>query len=104
MYVQNEPSYGRSWFPGQDTPSVKTPYKASVTVPFPLKSRMSANLTSDFVTPDGKHQITSFINEIPVPTYLMTIVVGNIVQKKIGKRSGVYSEPEVIEECFNELD
>ena len=28
VYSQNEPAYGRSWFPCQDTPSVKTPYFA----------------------------------------------------------------------------
>jgi leukotriene-A4 hydrolase len=45
VYSQNEPSYGRSWIPCQDTPAVKAPYNAQITAPEGILVRMSANST-----------------------------------------------------------
>jgi leukotriene-A4 hydrolase len=35
-----------------------------------------------------------FYNQIPIPGYLVAMAVGNIGFKAIGKRTGVYAEPE----------
>ena len=53
---------------------------------------MSANQTSVEIKNDK--MIYSFENTIPIPGYLVALAVGNIEYKKIGSRTGVFSEPE----------
>ena len=38
-----------------------------------------------------------------MPSYLIAIAVGNIVQKAIDYRTFVYTEPTMIDRCVNEL-
>jgi len=40
----------------------------------------------------------------PVPSYLIAIVAGNIVDKKLGDRSSVIAEPDVIDLSALELE
>ena len=40
----------------------------------------------------------------PIPSYLLAIVVGNLVEKSTGPRTAVITEPEMIDICANELE
>jgi leukotriene-A4 hydrolase len=42
--------------------------------------------------------------EIPIPSYLLAIVGGNIVEKKIGDKTFVISEPTDIDAYSKELE
>jgi leukotriene-A4 hydrolase len=40
---------------------------------------------------------------IPIPSYLLSIVVGNLAIQAVGTRSYVITEPNMLAECVNEL-
>lgn len=66
MYSQCQAIHARTMVPCQDTPSVKTPYKAIVAVPAPLQAVMSANKREMVEFRDGKN-IFSFEQSRPIP-------------------------------------
>eukprot|EP00347_Sterkiella_histriomuscorum_P011519 403372143 len=103
VYVQNEPSYARSWFPSQDTPSIKVPYQATLTVKKDFNVRMSAVLQSQTPNADQGTITYTYVQNIPIPSYLVTFVAGNIVEKRLGKRTSIITEPEAMDSCATEL-
>ena len=64
---------------------------------------MSANTVSSEVLENGDKTFT-FKQPIPLPSYLVAIVAGNIVEKEVGKRSAVVSEPDIIDFAHKELE
>ncbi len=62
---------------------------------------MSANSTGNDTV--GEMSSFSFECTVPVPSYLMAIAVGNIVYKQVGSRTGVLTEPTMIDDCAKEL-
>lgn len=102
MFTECQPSYCRSFAPLQDTPAIKTTYTARVTTPAGYTTRMSA-VTGDSVTNDDKTVTTSFSQTIKIPSYLLAISVGNLEYRKIGSRTGVISEPDVVDKDLTEL-
>lgn len=52
-----------------------------------------------------KNNITyyKFKQNIPVPSYLIAFACGNLVSKSISNRIKIYSEPENINDCYNEF-
>lgn len=63
---------------------------------------MSANETG-FKDLNGTHGISSFSNEIPIPSYLMAIAVGDLEYRSLGRRVGVITEPSQMEKVATEL-
>lgn len=52
-------------------------------------------------------KLSKFHQPVPIPSYLIAIAVGDLVTKKIGPRSSVWSEKELIEASafeFSETD
>jgi len=71
---------------------VKSPYTAVVSVPSNLRALMSANLESEEGEPhpDRPNYTTfKFKQEVPIPSYLLAIAVGQLESRKIGPRSKV---------------
>lgn len=65
---------------------------------------MSANLTACEPSPTlAGHTTYTFDMDIPIPSYLLAIVAGNIVSQKIDSRTYVISEPTDIERYAAEL-
>ncbi|KAJ3078211.1 putative leukotriene A-4 hydrolase (LTA-4 hydrolase) (Leukotriene A(4) hydrolase), partial [Physocladia obscura] len=56
---------------------------------------MSAVPTSERT--EGVHKICSFTQQIAIPSYLIALAIGNIEGKRVGPRTTVWSEPEVVE-------
>ena len=92
--------HARSFCPCVDSPFFKITYSAAITVPAPLAAVMSA-LDDGKPTHDGKTNTTTFKFKQPVaiPSYLMALAVGNLQSARVGPRSHIWSEPEILDKC-----
>jgi len=109
LFSQCEPIHARSLFPCQDTPSVKCTYTADVVADSDLTVLMSGvrtshsesveDLTVDTVADEHVHtqKRHKFLQKIPIPSYLVAIVVGKMGSKKVGPRSTVWAEPMFVD-------
>lgn len=95
MFTQSQAILARSWVPLQDSPGVRFTYTADVKVPRGMLALMSAE-NPQKVSADGKYH---FSMEQPIPSYLLSLAVGNIAFAPVGPRTGVYAEPEVLEKA-----
>ena len=93
---------GRQLLPSQDTPAVKFPFYLGITVKKELKGMISGLLKKE--EDDGEYITYYYSQQIPVPTYLIGLVAGNIVEGEINDNISVYSEPEFVEEVKKELN
>lgn len=48
----------------------------------------------------GKTTVFHFVQEIPMPSYLIAIAVGVLEARRIGPRSHVWAEKEVVTKLF----
>ena len=95
VYTQSQSIHARSWVPCQDTPSERFTYSARVTVPAGLMALMSAKNPMS-KSPDG---VYSFEMTQPLPSYLLALAVGDIEHRALGDRTGVYSEPAMVDKA-----
>lgn len=63
---------------------------------------MSGNKTSDKVV--GNEWISEFECTLPIPSYLLALVAGNIELRSLGKRTGVFAEPEQLDLAASDLE
>ena len=99
MFSSSFAILARSIFPCQDSPSVKSPYTATITYPsdMGLTVLMSAPIFSGkSISNKPNKEEAKFTQQIPVPTYLIAIAVGDIKSQKIGPRSHVWGETSEI--------
>lgn len=76
----------------QDSPSVKSRYTAAVSVPDGLKALMSANLESELGEAEqgrAGYRKFKFRQDVPIPSYLLALAVGNLESRRLGPRSKV---------------
>ena len=99
LYSQGQTILTRTWIPIQDSPSNRITYSADVKVPKEFLAIMSAE------NPTEKNETGEYHFEMkqPIPAYLIAIAVGNLEYRSLGKNSGVYSEPELIQACADEF-
>jgi leukotriene-A4 hydrolase len=99
LYTQGQAILTRTWIPVQDTPSSRITYSAKIKVPEQLLPIMSAS------NPTAKNAegIYQFEMKQAIPCYLIALAVGDLTYRKLGKNCGVYSEPELIEQCAYEF-
>jgi len=101
MYTQCESVQARSIVPIMDTPGIKSTYNATLRVAAPYVAIASAIFVSNRT--EGNMNIYQYQQKIPIPSYLLAIVAGNIAYKKTGERAGVYAEPEILDKSVYEL-
>ncbi|CAI2361290.1 unnamed protein product [Moneuplotes crassus] len=101
MYTQCESIHCRSIAPLQDTPAIKATYTFYSQSREDLIVRASGNLTDEYVQDGVRH--TKFIMEIPVVSYLLAFASGNLVERQLGSRTYVITEPELVEKSVSEL-
>ncbi|CCD24438.1 bifunctional aminopeptidase/epoxide hydrolase NDAI_0D01240 [Naumovozyma dairenensis CBS 421] len=91
VFSQLEAIHARSLFPCFDTPSVKSPFSASITSPLPV--------VFSGISTGSKNNIYCFEQKVPIPAYLVGIASGDLASAAIGPRSTVYTEPFRLEEA-----
>lgn len=100
LFTQGQAILTRTWIPIQDSPGIKITYNARVELPDSLMAVMSAT------NPQVKNDfgIYNFSMKQAIPPYLIALAAGNLEFKKIGPRTGVYAEPEMIEKAAYEFE
>ncbi len=101
MYSQAQAIHARSFRTIQDSPQIRITYTATVRTPKRLIALMSAegNLVSD----KRRNGFYKFTMKHPIPPYLIAIAVGDLRFKALGKRSGVFADPTILEQAAAEF-
>ena len=99
LFTQSQAILARTWLPCQDGPGLRFTFDAQVQVPQGMIALMSAE-NPQTVSADGKY---AFHMEQPIPSYLMSMAVGDLAFRSVGAETGVYAEPSYVEACAEEL-
>jgi aminopeptidase N len=99
LYTQGQAILTRTWIPLQDSPSNRFTYNAEVRVPKDLLALMSAE------NPKEKNElgIYNFEMDQPIPSYLISLAVGDIAYHPFDATTGVYAEKELLDACKYEF-
>ncbi|KAI7791939.1 leukotriene A-4 hydrolase isoform X1 [Triplophysa rosa] len=104
LFSQCQATHCRTMVPCQDTPSIKHTYYAQVSVPKELVALMSAVRDGQEADPDDNTRIVyRFRQPVPMPSYLIAIVVGALESREIGPRTRVWSEKEFVDRAAFEF-
>uniref|UniRef100_A0A1L8DPB1 Putative aminopeptidase n=1 Tax=Nyssomyia neivai TaxID=330878 RepID=A0A1L8DPB1_9DIPT len=97
LFSQCQSIHARSLMPCQDTPAVKFTYTATVAHPVDVVALMSA------IEKDKKPGCTTFEQTVPIPSYLLAIVVGDLVSEDLSPITRVWAERDVVKEAAEEF-
>ncbi|XP_067998884.1 leukotriene A-4 hydrolase [Melanerpes formicivorus] len=104
LFSQCQAAHCRAIFPCQDTPAVKLTYCAEISVPKELVALMSANREGELPDPeDSSRKIYQFSQNVPIPCYLIALVVGALESRKIGPRTLVWAEKDLVDKSAYEF-
>ena len=102
LFSQGQAIENRSWIPTQDSPGIRQTWEAKITVPQPLTAVMSAPRVGEPQATGDKRQF-AFRMDKPVAPYLIALAVGDLAFKELGPRTGVWTEPEMLDKAAAEL-
>ncbi|MCP5397071.1 MAG: M1 family metallopeptidase [Sphingomonadaceae bacterium] len=104
LLSQGQATLNRTWIPTQDSPGIRQTWEARITAPEELTvvmSGLSGGKPEELG--DGRRAFT-FSMDKPVAPYLIAIAAGDIVFREIGPRTGVWSEPAMIDAAAAEVE
>jgi len=102
LLSQGQAIENRSWIPTQDSPGVRQTWEAKIRVPAALTAVMSAPKAGEPVT-RGESRTFSYKMNKPVAPYLIAIAVGDLAFRDLGPRTGVWTEPAMLDLAAAEL-
>ncbi len=103
LLSQGQPTLNRTWIPTQDSPGIRQTWEAKITAPEPLTVVMSGLSGGDPMQASEGRRAFNFAMDKPVAPYLIAIAAGDIVFQELGPRSGVWTEPVMLEKAADEL-
>ncbi len=103
LLSQGQPTLNRTWIPTQDSPGIRQTWEAKITAPEPLTVVMSGLSGGEPASAAEGSRTFSFLMDKPVAPYLIAIAAGDIVFKELGPRSGVWTEPVMLDKAAAEL-
>ena len=104
LYSQGQAALNRSWIPTQDSPGIRQTWTARIVVPDDLVAVMSGEKLTPQGEPAGPGlRAYRFRMTHPTAPYLIALAVGDIAFKPLGARTGVYTEPSMIDRAAYEL-
>lgn len=99
LYTQGQAILTRTWIPIQDSPSNRFTYDAKIKVDKGLMALMSAENPTQKKS-NGEYR---FNMNLPIPSYLIALTVGDIEFRSLDSRSGVYASPEMVDKAAKEF-
>ena len=102
LFSQGQAIENRSWIPTQDSPGIRQTWEATIRVPAGLTAVMSAPKAAEPMTQGGE-SIFKFRMDHSVAPYMIAIAVGDIAFKELGPRTGVWTEPVMLDRAAAEL-
>lgn len=104
LFSQGQSINNRSWIPTQDSPGIRQSWTAKINVPADLVAVMSGARLTPAGEPaaDGRRTFR-FAMEQAVPPYLIALAVGDLAFRPLGARTGVWTEPAMLDRSAYEL-
>jgi aminopeptidase N len=102
VFSQGEAIENRSWIPTQDSPGIRQTWEAKIRVDKPLTVVMSAPRVAEPVE-TGNQRTFAFRMDHSVAPYMIAIAAGDLAFKPLGARSGVWTEPVMLDAAAAEL-
>ena len=105
LLSQGQSIENRTWIPTQDSPGIRQTWTAHIAVPSDLTAVMSAPKWDepDPTPPPPNMRSFGFRMANPVAPYLIAIAVGDIAFRELGPRTGVWTEPVMLDKAAAEL-
>ena len=104
LLSQGQPTLNRTWIPTQDSPGIRQTWSATITAPEPLKVVMSGErMTQDGEPAGDGRRAYRFKMDKPVAPYLIAIAAGDLAFRELGPRTGVWTEPVMLDRAAAEL-
>src|SRR5688572_10716885 len=104
LFSQGQAILNRTWIPTQDSPGIRQTWEARITAPEPLKVVMSGERLTPEGEPagEGRRRYRFRMND-PVAPYLIAIAAGDLAFRELGSRTGVWTEPAMLDRAAAEL-
>lgn len=114
LFSQCQAIHARSMIPCQDLCQVKVTYSANIRAPSQLTVVMSALRKAvppvpceapvgipypSECDPSAGWSVTHYNQPVPIPAYLIAIAVGELDSRRIGPRTTVWAEPDVVDKA-----
>ncbi|KAK3087442.1 hypothetical protein FSP39_005970 [Pinctada imbricata] len=104
LFSQCQAIHARSLVPCQDSSAVKFPYTAKISAPSAITILMSALQQGIEAHPsDSSKRVHKFEQKVPIPSYLIAIVGGDLESRDLSERCRVWCEKEVVDDAAYEF-
>ena len=103
LFSQGQAILNRTWIPTQDSPGIRQTWEARVVAPEPLKVVMSAEMLDRDGERVANGRAYRFRMDQPVAPYLIAIAAGDLAFRELGPRSGVWTEPAMLDRAAHEF-
>ena len=101
LFTQSQAIHARTWIPLHDSPAARLSFTAAIHVPVGLTAVMAAE--TRLHPAETARGTFRFRSPQPIPPYLIAFAVGDLAFKSLGRRTGVWAEPAVLESAASEF-